>query len=272
LNIFGTPFSLSFSFDFRSSPSCPFLPIALILPLVSSDCQVNFFVIPQADPALVFTPIEGEAIARLFVRCQIDEGRTGTKERVIAGMQGRSYVHFACHCSYNWDDPADSGLTLTDGCLTLAELQRGVVDLSFARLVTLSACETGVIDVIKGSAEEYVGIPAGFLLAGVPSTVSSLWEVPDISTALLMERFYRSHLRGKMDIGAALREAQAWIRGLTIGEAAQYVEQWYQHSHRRDKRELFRLMRHFRYQADQNPAFHPFEHPHYWAAFMVNGV
>jgi len=227
---------------------------------------------PEDDPRLVFTLTEGAAVAKLFPKCSVDEGRAGTKQHLLAAVQGRTYVHFACHGSYDWDDPLVSGLDLADGRLTLAELQNGVVDLTAARLVTLSACETGVSDVMKGSAEEYVGIPAGFFLAGVPCVVSSLWVVPDLSTALLMERLYHNHLQEKMDLAAALREAQIWVRELTIGEVAQYVEHWYQHAHGREKTELYRLMRYYRHQAEQNPLLHPFAHPYYWAAFTVNGI
>jgi CHAT domain-containing protein len=73
--------------------------------------------------------------------------------------------------------------------LSLEDLQNDVVDMSSARLVTLSACETGITDVMIGSADEFVG-----LLAGVPCVVSSLWSVPDIATAILMQRFYSNHI------------------------------------------------------------------------------
>src|SRR5205807_4161983 len=133
----------------------------------------------------------------------------------------------------DWNDPPASGLELADDRLTLAELQQGEVDLSTARLVTLSACETGISDVLQGSAEEYVGIPAGFLLAGAPCVVSSLWAVSDLSTALLMERFYQNHLESKMYFAAALHEAQRWVRTVSIGEVAQYAEQCYHQSGRK---------------------------------------
>jgi len=226
---------------------------------------------PEEDPKLLFTPIEGIAIARLFAQRTVDAGRDGTKERVLAGVQGRTYLHFSCHGSYRWNDPPASGLDLADDRLRLAELQRGGIDLSAARLVTLSACETGITDVLRGSAEEYVGIPAGFLLAGVPCVVSSLWAVPDLSTALLMERFYSNHLKGGMEFAVALREAQVWVRNLQIGEVAQYAEQCYQQARQGEKRELYVLMRSYRTQAEQKPTLRPFAHPYYWAAFTVNG-
>jgi CHAT domain-containing protein len=227
---------------------------------------------PEDDPRLVLTLTEGTAIAKFFPKCSIDKGRSGTKQQALAGVQGRTYVHFACHGSYDWDNPSASGLQFSNSRLTLAELQNGVVDLTAVRLVTLSACETGISDIIKGSAEEFVGIPAGFLLAGASCVVSSLWAVPDFSTALLMERFYHNHLRSGMDFAAALREAQVWVRELTTGEVTQYAEHWYQHSHRREKTELFRLIRYYRHQAEQDPSLRPFAHPYYWAAFTVNGM
>ena len=227
---------------------------------------------PQADPHLLFTPIEGTAIAKLFAQSEVDKERAGTKQHVIAGVHGRSYVHFSCHGTYDWNDPAESGLELSDSRLTLVELQQGVIDLIATRLVTLSACETGIIDVIKGDAGEYVGIPAGFLLAGVPCVVSSLWSVPDLSTALLIERFYYNHLSCGMDIASALRKAQLWVRDLRAEEVANLVEQWYLQSPQKDKRELFKWVHHYRYQAHENPDLCPFEHPYFWAAFTVNGL
>jgi CHAT domain-containing protein len=188
---------------------------------------------------------------------------------VIAGVHERSYVHFSCHGSYNWTDPTASALFLADGELTLAELQQGVVDLSRTRLVTLSACETGISDVLQGSPEEYVGVPAGFLLAGVPCVVSSLWAVPDLSTALIMERFYSNHVQNGMEFPAALGEAQRWLRQATAREMG-LVELWecvYQNSGESDV-DAFRAMRYYR----SNPEVQPFAHPYYWAAFTVNGM
>jgi CHAT domain-containing protein len=144
--------------------------------------------------------------------------------------------------------------------------------LSAARLVTLSACETGITDVFRGSAEEYVGLPAGFMLAGVPCVVSSLWSVPDISTALLMERFYRNHLKGEMDFSIALQEAQAWVRRLEAREVAEYAETCYRQSKPAQQAELLKYIRHYHYQAEADPTARPFAHPYYWAAFTVNGM
>ena len=238
---------------------------------------------PQADPRLVFTQIEGAAIARLFSRSSLVEGPTGTKQQVVAGVRGRTYVHFSCHGSYNWDVPAESGLALADGRLTLAELQQDEVDLSMTRLVTLSACETGITDVVKGSAEEYVGIPAGFLLAGVPCVLSSLWAVDDFSTSLLIEEFYKQHLVEGQNIVHALHRAQLWLRTLSCNEVMGQVRATYGKLKNRIRAgdEISPADQHLsiRLEAlqeqlleDYRPEDHPFAHPYYWAAFLVSGA
>ncbi len=187
-------------------------------------------------------------------------------------MLQRTYLHFSCHGNYDWNDPSASGLYLADKeYLALADLQRGGVDLSAVRLVTLSACESGMTDILQGNPAEYVGIPAGFLLAGAASVISSLWSVEDFPTALIMEQFYRNHLVEHMDIRAELQHAQIWLRDLHAGEVAACIDQWYQQSLQKDRDTLLRWALRYRLQARQSPTLRPFAHPYYWAAFTING-
>jgi hypothetical protein len=59
--------------------------------------------------------------------------------------------------------------------------------------------------------DELVGMTRAFFYAGTPSVVSTLWQVDDESSALLMERFY-IHLRNGMSKAEALRQAQIDVR------------------------------------------------------------
>ncbi|MCO5382624.1 MAG: CHAT domain-containing protein [Methanosarcina barkeri] len=230
---------------------------------------------PEEDPALIFSGFEGQTISKLFQSHQVDVGEIGTKATVLDRIPGRAYLHFSCHGSYNWNDPPQSGLYLVGGrTLSLADLQSDVVDMFSTRLVTLSACETGITDIVKGSADEFVGLPAGFMLAGVPCVVSSLWSVPDISAALLMERFYSNHVVGGMDIPMALQDAQLWVRDLTSSQVADYVEKCYQSGKWEGKSKEFieQYRKSYLKIAKEFPDKKPFRHPYYWAAFTVNGA
>jgi len=94
-----------------------------------------------------------------------------------------------------------SSLKLGDSWLNLFDifnLQLG------AELTTLSACETGMSAVWEG--DELLGLARGFLYAGTPSLVVSLWTVNDRSTAQLMRRFYEG-LRDGLSKSHALRNA-----------------------------------------------------------------
>ncbi|MBN1220248.1 MAG: CHAT domain-containing protein [Anaerolineae bacterium] len=232
---------------------------------------------PEEDPRLIFTHIEGAAIAGNFKCYQVHQGRFCTKAIVGSSVQGRTYLHFSCHGAYNWNSPSESGLSLADDCLTLADLQSGSIDMAAARLVTLSACETGLTDIVKGSADEYVGLPAGFMLAGVPCVVSSLWSVPDISTAFLMERFYTYHLCGDPNEDPihrspllpveALHLAQRWLRNLTFEEMCNYLDELVKKGYM-PRHQALACERTY----DDPDHNRPFESPYYWAAFVIYGA
>jgi CHAT domain-containing protein len=78
-----------------------------------------------------------------------------------------------------------------------------------ARLVVLSACETG-LGKLRGG-DEITGLTRTFLTAGADTVVASLWQVSDDSTAMLMEEFYRQ-MEGGLTPAAALRESALAVR------------------------------------------------------------
>ena len=75
-----------------------------------------------------------------------------------------------------------------------------------AELVVLSACQTGVGKEIRG--EGLASLTRGFMYAGAPRVLVSLWDVSDWGTTELMVRFYRGMLKEGMRPAAALRAAQ----------------------------------------------------------------
>jgi CHAT domain-containing protein len=121
-------------------------------------------------------------------------------------------LHFATHSLLNNQQPELSGIVLSlvdeqgrpqDGFLRLYEIYNLKLE---ADLVVLSACQTALGKEIKG--EGLVGLTRGFMYAGTPRVVASLWKVSDEATAELMKRFYQKMLKDGLRPAAALRAAQ----------------------------------------------------------------
>jgi tetratricopeptide (TPR) repeat protein len=198
-----------------------------------------------------------------------------------SGELGRfAFIHLATHGVIDEGVPARSAVILTqtglpdpleqalshkpvfDGRLTVREIQRAW-ELK-AELVTISACDTALGRQAGG--EGFVGFTQALLMSGARSVCLSLWKVDDTATALLMTRFYQNML-GKRDglskpmpKAEALGEAKKWLRGLTskeVGEAESKLPQ----ASRGDVRR----------RVDTPLSIHPYEHPHFWAAFVLVG-
>lgn len=225
------------------------------------------------DPShdLRYAPLEGEDVARAFRAHRVTTlaGDAATPDAVRHAVA--THVHFACHGHYDWSDPMRSALRLAAGAaLSLAQVMS---DLRFERtqLVTLSACETGIRD-IRATPDEYVGLPAGFLLAGAPAVVSTLWAVSDLSTALLMGRFYALLFDGKHDAAVALNEAQRWLRDVTAGELAlRFAAEEELVLSGGQSVAVEAISASFTRFARQAPSVRPFADPFYWAAFTFMG-
>jgi tetratricopeptide (TPR) repeat protein len=241
-----------------------------------------------------FSPLPGtrrevEAIAQLFrsndwpTRALLgsDASEPELDRIASAGELGRfGFIHLATHGVIDEAISSRSAVILTqtglpdpleqvmnhkpayDGRLSVREIQHDW-DLK-AELVTLSACETALGK--ESGGEGFVGFTQALLMSGARTVCLSLWKVDDTATALLMTRFYqnmlgkRSGLSKPMLEAEALVEAKKWLRGLTNKEAdAPHPE-------------LPRATRgEVRHRADTPAALHPYEHPHFWAAFVLVG-
>lgn len=133
-------------------------------------------------------------------------GNDATRENLFRFAPDARFLHLASHGYFRRDNPMFSFLKLADSPLNFYSL----LDLRLkAEMVTLSACHTGVNMVFPG--DELHGLMRGFLYAGAPSLVASLWAVSDTSTAELMREMYRL-ISGGESKRSALRKAQLKIR------------------------------------------------------------
>jgi CHAT domain-containing protein/tetratricopeptide (TPR) repeat protein len=152
-----------------------------------------------------------------------------------------------------------------DGLLT-AQGASGI-NLAATALVVASACQTALGDVLVG--EGVLGLRRAFVLAGAQTLVMSLWNVPDVSTAILMERFYHNLLTEKMGRAKALEQAQFYVRDLTI---AQMRPQWLTpEAITRITERSPALGNHLRKLSQKPGNYRPYAHPKYWGAFICQG-
>src|SRR5262245_3891264 len=136
-------------------------------------------------------------------------------------------IHFATHGLLNNIHPELSGIVLSlvdeggqpqDGFLRLQDIYNLKLP---AEQVVLSACQTGLGKEIKG--EGLIGLTRGFMYAGTPRIVASLWKVDDRATSELMKRFYQGLLgHERLRPAEALRQAQLSIWKQKLWRAPYY--------------------------------------------------
>jgi CHAT domain-containing protein/predicted negative regulator of RcsB-dependent stress response len=167
---------------------------------------------------LRFSRHEAEEIARLtppaLTRVALDFD--ASRETVLSTDLGQyRIVHLATHSLLDNQRPELSGVVLSlvdrsgrpqNGFLRLYDIYNLRLG---ADLVVLSACQTARGGEIEG--EGLIGLTRGFLYAGAPRVVATLWEVDDRTTALVMKHFYEGMLVRGQRPAAALRSAQAEV-------------------------------------------------------------
>ncbi len=186
--------------------------------------------------SLYHLPYASEEIRQLqkqFSEGSVLKNQDATKENIFSTASSHDVIHFATHAkTYNERDNVLSFVAFTDtendkesSRLYLNEIKTLPLD---AEMVVLSACETGLGNEVSG---EVTSLARSFMVAGAKSVISSLWNINDQSSAIIMSKFY-SHLKKGDDKGQAMRQAKQ------------------------------------DYLASVDPEF---SHPYYWAAMKVQG-
>lgn len=117
--------------------------------------------------------------------------------------------------------------------------------------------------------EESTGFPLGFIEAGAAAVVSTLWEVNDLSTMLIVEQFYDRFLAG-LRPAQALRQAQLWLRDVSAGELAMRFRA--ERTRAGSDRMYETASKAWRRFTAMEPDRRPFDHPYFWAAFVYTGA
>lgn len=241
---------------------------------IANTCgQTKFLVVAEPQPTSA-TPLpncshEVEIATALFPRNDVTmmTGKQCLRDDVLAAIADADVCHFSCHGMTDWREPLQSGLLMTnDEILTVEALL--TMNRQQARLAVLSACETGLVG--ADVPNEVVALPTAFLQAGFAGAVASLWSVYDMSTSLLMARFYELWRLDGLSPAVALRRAQLWLRDLTNRDLLAHLEQLVPELAPRMSLENAEALHFSALLQDPNAA--PFAHPVHWAAFYLTGV
>lgn len=168
-----------------------------------------------------FPPLKGvipevEAIQKLLPKSEVLRGQDFTAVNVRNHLNSAFYpiVHLASHGNFSSTPQATFILTDSGPPLTIDELQHTLqegqqVRANAIELLIFSACKTAV-----GDRRAALGFAGAAVRAGANSTLASLWSVSDLSTALIMERFYQAFTQSSQPItkAEALRIAQRSLR------------------------------------------------------------
>ena len=264
-------------FDISYLPSLEFLSMLHRRQRSQPERRPHFLGLGDSEPEerpLRFARVEIHSAANLFDgESEMFFGKDTLKKHISGLHPDISYLHLACHGSFDLKEPLDSGLRLADGLLAYREILQ--LPLKNVRLVGLASCQSGLSD-FRRVPNELLGLTASFLQAGGMAVLATLWPVADESTCLLIRRFYRLHLQGDPDSGAeplspsaALRRSQIWLRDLTVGD-------------------LSKLLRQLRFRSGDPLALlaprilaristlessdRPFSAPYFWAPFFLMGL
>jgi len=134
-------------------------------------------------------------------------GADATKSNFLQKYSKYSIIQFYTHAS----DSSENGepvIYFRDSLLYLSELATEMKPLT--RLIVLSACETGSGKLFKG--EGVFSFNRGFAAIGIPSAVTNLWSVDDVSTYQINELFYKYLSEGEPTDVALQKAKLAFIK------------------------------------------------------------
>ncbi len=183
---------------------------------------------------LPFSEYEARCIADIYGKeCYV--GRRAVKRCVHSGYrlfhiathgfserEGVDNVWYSSALSFagiiDWLDSGVEQNVYGNGILTADEISR--IDLNGTELVVLSACNSG--NSLLDQTNHLAGLHIAFAAAGVQYIISSLWEVDDFATAVLMQLFYEEWNQ-KKSVEESLLNAKEKIRLMTANEIYRYI-------------------------------------------------
>lgn len=154
---------------------------------------------------------EIEFLSRRFARVTVPSS-AGIDTALFGGEDPGEFdlLHLACHGEVDPQRPWNSALVFGKADRPVILRAGRIAEYSLqARLAVLSSCESGAGGILAG--EGIIGLGSGFLAAGVPAVVATLWPVDDRATSRFIASFYASLARHGIP-ARALTDARGELR------------------------------------------------------------
>jgi CHAT domain-containing protein len=141
-------------------------------------------------PQLEGAEQEAKAIGKLYHQQPLIGAKATEKNLRLQIGNGVDILHLATHGVYNYTDPLESSIYLTQKNKAYALTAEHIFKYPLAaNKVILSACETGLGKAIAG--DDLLGLTRSFFLGGANSVLGSLWAIEDEGTLVFMEAFHK---------------------------------------------------------------------------------
>lgn len=251
--------------------------------LLNEDPKIPIFEIGPFK-SLKNSEIEGERVAKILkengIKVHILTKKQATESNVKK-LDSPLILHISTHGFFVGDNDGDqspstdfnplvkSGLVLAgansyllfnerpdypeDGVLTAFDVNS--LKLFGTEMVVLSACETGMGKLERG--EGVFGLRRSFILAGSKTLIMSLWKVNDLATMIMMDKFYQNLLSEGMGRLSSLRNAQKYLKNITIEKIKYLFPEYYAI-----------ISEHFK---EISEDYKPYSHPYFWGGFILQG-
>ncbi|BAZ12509.1 hypothetical protein NIES4071_43400 [Calothrix sp. NIES-4071] len=175
--------------------------------------QLQVIAAGLTEPSSGFSALPNVKLELDKIRSQIPSSILLNKQFTSTALQSRinslpfPVVHLATHGQFS-SKPEETFIIAADGPIYVTQFNNLVRTVEQNRpeaieLLVLSACQTAA-----GNERAALGIAGIAFQAGARSTIASLWNLDDESTAVLMSKFYQELANNKLTKAEALRRAQ----------------------------------------------------------------
>ena len=234
-------------------------------------CFERILVLTDDSEQLPGSEIEYKAIQAGPWECTRLQTNAISKSELMDIIPSYDAIHLGCHAEVQSSRDMFPSITLKNSLLTVEDIES--MDCRNLKIVTAGACDTALA--LLSPLDAHLGFTDIFLKKGCHYACGCLWPVEDLSSSILFTEYYARLATGSTPIDA-IHFAQISLRRISISEIIVWLRDTGQLAHdikdlNMDSLSIKRELERLGLSGDlcNNPAHKPFEHPYYWAPYVL---